>query len=178
MRKTFLSLTSVIALAVTLSACGPQQAEVTEESQPGTTATTTASAEPTTGEVDAMPKFGDTVTYPDGLKITVKDLGKFEPSETAAGNEGGTPHQIEITLENGSDNPVDPNLLHATASSGGKESNQIFDSEAGLNGAPTTTVLPGKSVTWIEGYAFADPDDVTFEISSFDAGRDSVIYTR
>lgn len=178
MRKTIFSLTSVIALAVTLSACGPQQAEVTEESQPATTATTAASAEPPTGEVNAMPKFGDTVTYPDGLKITVKDLGEFEPSETSAGNEGGTPHKIEITVENGSDNPVDPNLLHATASSGGKESNQIFDSEAGLNGVPTTTVLPGKSVTWVEGYAFADPDDVTFQISSFDAGRDSVVYTR
>lgn len=175
-RKTIALLIGAAALAVSLSACGPQKAEVTQPSSATeTTSTTTPSAKQ---ETATNPKIGDTVTYPDGIKVTVKDLGEFTPSQTAAGVGEGVAHKLEITLENGSSKNLDPNLFHVTVASGGKESGHIFDTENGLDMAPTTTILPGKAVTWIEAYSLVDPADVTVEVSTLDFDHDKIIFTR
>ncbi|WP_406709325.1 hypothetical protein QEV61_04535 [Trueperella pyogenes] len=174
--KTIALIIGAVALAVSLSACGPQKAEVTQPSSATeTTSTTTPSVKQ---ETAANPKIGDTVTYPDGIKVTVKDLGEFTPSQTAAGVGEGIAHKFEITLENGSSKNLDPNLFHVTAASGGKQSTKIFDSANGIEMEPTTTVLPGKSITWAEAYSFVDPADVTVEVSTLDFDHDNIIFTR
>lgn len=125
-----------------------------------------------TGGDPGPQKFGTTFTYSTGLEVSVSKPEKFTPSDTAAMSEGnGTPITLTITIVNDSDEPYDPTGYFATASSGGEESESIVDD--GVSESPTTTVQPGKSITWKEGYKVLDPDDVTFdiEVAAFELGQ-------
>lgn len=175
MQTKTITLISAAALAVFLSACGPQKAEISPVSSSGAPI---AEVTPAESKAHANPKIGDTATYPDGIKVTIKDLGEFTPSQTAAGVGEGVAHKLEITLENGSSKNLEPNLFHVTVASGGKESSHIFDTANGLDMAPMTTILPGKSVTWVAAYSLADPADVTVEVSTLDFDHDKIIFTR
>ncbi|MGV9196705.1 hypothetical protein ACTOVL_05845 [Arcanobacterium canis] len=182
MGKKFLALMSIVGLAFSVSACDKQQASVSSQgSSPSVSASPSVSesaSESSSSEVNKTPKLGETVTYPDGLAITVKDLGKFKPGQFASGAEKGTPHKIQITLKNGTDKPVKPATFNVVASSGGQEASQVLDLANGLDFPPSTSVLPGKSITWVEGYAFADPKDVTLEVQAIDFKHENVVFSR
>jgi hypothetical protein len=58
---------------------------------------------------------------------------------------------------------------YATLQSGNREAESIFDSARGLNGTPSTAVLPGREVRWEEGYTVKDPADLVYQVQpSFD----------
>ncbi|MFL6177316.1 MAG: hypothetical protein ACJ715_11755, partial [Ornithinibacter sp.] len=53
----------------------------------------------------------------------------------------------------------------ATVSSGDAESEQIFDSEKGIEGSPSTKVRPGKTVKFDIAYMVLKPADITMDVS-------------
>lgn len=169
MRKTqLLSLLAIVPLALSLSACEENKSEVVEQTESPAATEATPSEEPAKPEVK-RPAFGETVEYKDGLRLTVAEPAEFTPGEWSIGGDGeGTPLKFEITIENGSEEDFNPALFHVSVLSGGKESEQIFDSAA-LGEQPDTTLIPGKSVTWSEAFMVADPDDLVMDVNIMDS---------
>ncbi|MDJ0346741.1 hypothetical protein [Streptomyces sp. PH10-H1] len=88
----------------------------------------------------------DTATYENKVKVS---LGKFTRGTSG---ENGFPAstayvKFTATITNGSAKPLDLSLLQTKCQYGdtGKEGEQIFDSEHGIEGAPTTHLLPGRT---------------------------------
>jgi len=118
----------------------------------------------------------DSATTAVGNTISVSEPMTFIPSETAAmGNE--TQFVIfSITIQNNSDEPIDPGSTMVTAASGNAESNRVFDAEQNILGEPGTPVLPGRSVTWEVAFGVLDPHDLTVAITP-GSGTDPIIWT-
>lgn len=117
--------------------------------------------------------FGETAAYDDGVTISVSSPSPFTPTEYASGADQPVDLVYSITITNGSAENIDP-LPYSRVASGGVEATQIydFDNEAGdVTTYPTTTILPGGSVTWQEAWSVTDPDEIVFQISpSYDYG--------
>lgn len=165
MRKFIVALMAVFALVLTgcststtidpspsASAAQPVQnpAPATEESKNGTL------------------KFGDVMTWKDGISISVSEPTPFEPGANSAGAVAGQTNVLyTIVLTNGTDKPLEP-FVSASVSSGGAESNAIFDMGnplGAIGDVPRTVVLPGQTVKWVEGYSLADPNAVTLQVA-------------
>lgn len=110
--------------------------------------------------------FGETVAYEDGLEILVGAPTDFTPGEWSAGAEGfDSSVRFDVTITNGTAEAFDPSGVFLTASSGGREGSQVFDSENGLEGGPMTSILPGQSVTFPVAFAVADPADLVVQVA-------------
>ena len=113
------------------------------------------------------PTFGDTYTWPDGLTITISQPEEFTPSEYMGDIydlEAGTPIKFIVTATNGTDTDLEAFSIDTQMSSGGKQSEAIFDSEAGID-MPTVTILPGNSLEWNIGFIVADPSNMQLSVS-------------
>jgi hypothetical protein len=92
--------------------------------------------------------FGQRVTFDDGVAVEVTTPQAFVPSRYAAGNDRERAVSFEVTIINGSDQPLDAVAAFVRATHAGRDAPLIFDSEKGVNGAAQGTVLPGKSITF------------------------------
>ncbi len=108
--------------------------------------------------------FGDTVTYKDGLAITVSAPTPYTPSDSAAGADQAANIQFTITLKNGTTKNYDP-LLYPTVSSNGTEASSITDIGNKVGLAPTTAVPAGQSITFVTAFSVADPTKLVLDIS-------------
>ena len=108
--------------------------------------------------------FGETWEYTDGVAVTVSAPRPYEPSDTAFPVDAEAYVVFDVTIVNGSDEAYEP-LVITTMQSGNTEAEQVFDSANGLGGPPSTTVLPGREVTFPVGFAVADPGDLVLEIT-------------
>jgi hypothetical protein len=61
-------------------------------------------------------------------------------------------------------------------SAGGQQTAQIFDTENGFGGAPTTDIMPGKSVTFPVAFTDAAPGEVVVQIQA--PNGDKIYFTR
>lgn len=175
----------VVALAVGLAlsgACGgtpgtPTNTPTAGVNKPQNTDTATPSEEPTSPATPSNLTFGQSYKYRDGLQITVSKPKSFQPSESAAGGEGAASHEtFTITIVNGTAANYDASLFSTTAQSGNTEASEVIDADNGLDGAPSTTLIPGRESKFKIGYGVADPQDIVLEVSpGFD--YDSVIFT-
>ena len=122
--------------------------------------------------------FGDTLQYDDGLEITVSAPQPYTPSETAY-IDGPTPPgyvAFDVTVLNGTGADYEPVGLFLSLQSGSTEEAQVFDTEQGLEGAPYTTLLPGRSIAFRVGFGASVPDDLVLEVTpGFD--YEPVVYT-
>ena len=112
-----------------------------------------------------MGQFGQVYTWDDGLEVTVAAGVPFTPSEYAVSTPSPAYLSFTITISNKTGKAYDPTLFNVSAQSGGKEAESIYDSDNGLTGSPTTTVLDGRDATFAVGFGVADPADVVLEIS-------------
>ena len=180
--KTARTLTAVpLVLAMALSGCGGESDSSTP-STPASAPTSKATEEETTEEetteeetteeetteeeaAEGEAAFGSPVKVSDNLTVTVTEPKDFEPSEYAF-VEGDWDKFIKmnITAENTGDEPLEAFGMSFRATSGSKESEQIFDSEAGLD-APTAVIQPGRSLEFSVGFGVlsGEPFDLTIE---------------
>lgn len=135
--------------------------------------------EPTPPPVNNFVKgFGEVITYEDGLSISVSVPAEFLPTEYASGAD--QTHQVvfNFVLTNGSTQPFEP-MAYPTISSGGVEATKIldFDNAAGdINFSPSTAILPGQTISWVEAYSISDPANITVDIAPSFA-YDTAIFT-
>jgi hypothetical protein len=171
MRRTITTIAASLALALGLAACGGGQIPTTA-SHPATSTTTSSSPTtetPTPSEpTEDLPtelKFGQTWEYENGLQVTVGAPKTFTPSDYA---ETGTQKynvKFKVTLTNKTGQRFSASSCLVDVESGGVEAEEIFDSERGLNGAPETAVLAGRSTTYYVGFNVKNPKDVVLQIA-------------
>lgn len=174
MRRSIITIVGATA-ALSLTACGlaPEQ----ESAAPPSSSSSEVTPEPWTDEAtpDEVPEpsseadsmvvgLGETFTWEDGTTATIEAPQPFQKSEWAAGGEGYD-HTIsfKVTVTNGSDVPLDASFTSPTVTSGEREGDEIFDDEVG--GGPTSSILPGRTVTFTVAYGVDDPADIVAEFA-------------
>lgn len=187
LRKTA-ALAAAASVLFSLGACATTDGETTASPTGGTNrptesssqSSTTPEPEPTTEpepessltdtEGPGILALGESFTYSDGLQVTVGKPQKMVSSEWASPS-GTAGLVMDVTIVNGSPTPFDPSMGYATAQSGNTEAEEIFDSENGLEGSPSTSVLPGREVTYKMAFAGTDLDSFVLEFAtSFEHG--------
>ncbi|MFJ3902184.1 DUF4190 domain-containing protein [Streptomyces sp. NPDC090025] len=124
---------------------------------PGTEASTT----PTEAPATAL-KFGETHTYPDGIKVTVSKPKAYQPDSFAAGHKkGNKAFKVAVTIVNGTDKPLDAvTALPDATDAQGRSADMVFDGSHASDPF-SNKILPGKSAT----------ADFTFSLSPAGAGE-------
>ena len=150
MKRILLPVTAAALLALT--ACSGQPVVTPASDSPAAPATTTEAA------TDAAPsgshKYGDTATWPDGVAITMSAPKPYKPGEYAAKPDVAEFVSVDVTLLNGSSEPIETHNVYVRATSGDSEAEKVY--EDGI-GDPSSRVLPGKTLRWVE--AFGRPED-------------------
>lgn len=164
-KRIFIVLIAVFALMIT--ACTPTATKSSPEASVAQPPQSTPA--PTEAKTaDSLKKFGEVMTWHDGVSISVSEPAPFEPGQYSAGSTPGLPAVVyTVVLTNGSDKPIEP-LVMSSVSSGGAESNAIFDMGNALGAigeTPTTIILPGQTVKWLEAFSLADPAAVTYQVA-------------
>jgi hypothetical protein len=115
--------------------------------------------------------FGDTMTWDDGVALTVSAPEAYTPSAFAVGSTLASNVVFTMTITNNSTENLQP-VPFPTLTSGGQEASQIFDVGEDLEGngddvgiPPTAIVPPGGSVSWRVAWSVADPASLTMEAS-------------
>ncbi len=141
-----------------------------------------APAGDTTGAAASAPgAFGQTYTWPDGLAVTVSELEAYRPSSTAATGQTAARYvSMTVTLTNGSDKNVEATGTTLVATAGGTPAEQVFDSAEGVAGSPTSTVLPGKSLTYTVAFGVPTEEQTDLQVEvrpGFGLGYQPAIFT-
>ncbi|MEV1129273.1 DUF308 domain-containing protein [Agromyces sp. NPDC049794] len=127
-------------------------------------------------------RFGETMTWDDGVALTVSVPEPYTPSDFAVGATQANHVVFTLTITNDSSEDLQP-LPLPTLSSGDQEVSQIVDLGGDLlNPAddvgipPTATVEPGGSVTWRVAWSLDDPSSLTLQAAP-SLGYPSVTFT-
>jgi hypothetical protein len=114
-------------------------------------------------------RFGETMTWDDGVALTVSVPEPYTPSDFAVGATRENTVVFTLTITNNSTEDLQP-LALPTLSSGDQEVSQVFDIGSDVIGPgddvgipPTATVEPGGSVSWRAAWSLDDPSSLTLE---------------
>jgi hypothetical protein len=148
---------AVVALGLT--GCGPAQTvSAPPPAGAGASAgTDTAVASPTPPMVA---QIGGTVTYPEGVAVTVVSAVRYRMGEGARiGREAKQGIRVAVKITNGSKVPLDLALVTGNLHSGanGAEAEVVFDSESNVGGF-SGTIAPGRSASANLGFAVLPAD--------------------
>ena len=186
MNRKLLAIAAIPTLILSLAACGSSSGTVTKGEETVTVEQSAPAEEIVEEEVveepaSTNPTFGDTYTWPDGLAITIS-----APQEITLSNEYmgelydlsvGPVLAFDVTVHNGTDKDVEAIMINTQMTSGSSESEAVFATEEGLD-MPSTTILPGKDLTWKVGYIVADPADLQLSVSDLNNfSNDKVHFT-
>lgn len=115
--------------------------------------------------------FGETMTWDDGVALTVSAPEPYTPSEFAVGATRANHVVVTLTLTNGSTGDLQPLPLPALTS-GDQEVSQVVDLGNDLLGPgddvgipPTATIEPGGSVSWRVAWSVDDPTSLTVQVA-------------
>ncbi|MFF3320280.1 DUF4190 domain-containing protein [Streptomyces sp. NPDC003035] len=177
---------SIVWVAVLATAVKDVADEIEKETEKLESATT-APAAPGSDSSDSPEQtapaalaFGQSHTYPDGVKVTVSTPRAYKPDQFAAGHgKGNSAFQVTVTIVNGSKKALDVSTALPDASDAeGAPADAIFD------GSDATemfqgTVLPGKQAK--SDFAFSLPAGADHEMQLEMAPKmleyDDVIWT-
>lgn len=116
-------------------------------------------------------RFGETMTWDDGIALTVSPPEPYEPSDIAVGATQANHVVFTLTITNNSAEDLQP-LPLPTLTSGDQDVSQIFDLGGNLLDPsddvgipPTATIEPGGSVTWRAAWSLDDPSALTLEVA-------------
>ena len=113
--------------------------------------------------------FGETMTWDDGVALTVSAPEPYTPSDFAVGATEANNVVFTLTITNNSTEDLQP-LPLPTLSSSDQEMSQVFDIGSDLFDPgddvgipPTATVEPGGSVSWRAAWSVDDPSSLTLQ---------------
>jgi len=179
MTKSILAIGAAGLLAFSLAGCATQSAMSPAPTKDAAASSPSATPTPEAPKPSGVSAFGDTFTWENGVAVTVSEPVPFTPGEYAAGVDQTTNIVFTVTLTNGSDKNLEP-MIYDRVSSGGVEASSIFDSGnpvGDIGGSPSTVVLPGQSITWLEAYSVADAGTITFQTSPSSFKYEDAIFT-
>lgn len=115
--------------------------------------------------------FGETMTWDDGVALTVSAPEPYTPSEFAVGATRANHVVVTLTLTNGSTEDLQP-LPLPSMSAGDQEVSQVVDLGNDLLGPaddvgipPTATIEPGGSISWRVAWSVDDPSSLTLQVA-------------
>ena len=115
--------------------------------------------------------FGETMTWDDGVALTVSAPEPYTPSDFAVGATEANNVVFTLTITNNSTEDLLP-LPFPALSAGDQEVSQIFDIGSDLADPgddvgipPTATVEPGGSVSWRAAWSVDDPSLLTLQVA-------------
>jgi hypothetical protein len=109
--------------------------------------------------------FGERVTFDDGVVVEVTAPQPYKPSRYAAGHDRDRAVKFDVTVTNGSDEPLEAVTVMTSATHGGRQVSPIYDSANGGSENPAGTILPGKSMTFSVALSLAkDPAELQVEV--------------
>lgn len=121
--------------------------------------------------VEGSLAFGDTMTWDDGVALTVSAPEPYTPSDFAVGATHANNVVFTLTITNNSAADLQPLPLPAL-SSGDQDVSQIFDVGGDVFGPgddvgfpPGATLEPGESVSWRAAWSLDDPSGLTLEVA-------------
>ncbi|MFC6706782.1 hypothetical protein [Flexivirga alba] len=127
---------------------------------------TTAAAD---GQSKGTTPFGATWTSKTGRKITVSKPVPYTPSSSAYVGQtipGGHYYKVTITLTNpANQDPFDPSQLYLTATSGSTQVDGVTDIDGNIGNDPSSTLLPGRSLTWSKAYPVVPGTHLSVEVT-------------
>jgi hypothetical protein len=124
---------------------------------------TVATAEPDSELVPAL--YDQTVTYDDGLQISVSSPESFSPTPQASGADQTDNIAVTVTVYNGRDTEFAP-VTFTSVVSAGVNGSPIVDPGNGMTGLPPTESVPvGGTVTYVEAYSVADAGDIAYVVT-------------
>ena len=154
-RRTVLAVTAAV-VGCSLTACSTTGGAQTDTAPPAATASASQDTRSTEDAQEAQDTQDDsggdtfvvaldkTATWNNGVKANLSGFSRGTSGEYASPS--GEPHlAFSVTLQNGSKSTIDLALVSLSCPDGAEE---IFDTDAGFDGAPDTHLLPGKSQTW------------------------------
>jgi hypothetical protein len=109
--------------------------------------------------------FGETHTWAKAIKVRVEDLGAVDSSSYAVTKKAATQWAFKVTITNVSKKNFDPSSLLPTMVSGGIVAPPVYDKKNGLGRPPSTTLSPGRTVSFKVGFAVADTNDMVMELT-------------
>ncbi|KAB2975736.1 DUF4352 domain-containing protein [Streptomyces sp. SS1-1] len=174
-RKPLLAVAAAAA-GVLLTACSG--IDGTETDSTPKSATVSASQEDQTAEKEAASDAVDdsegdtftvdldkTATWNNGVKAHLGSFGRGTSGEYASPS-GKAYLSFSVTVENGSKSALDLSMISLSCPEGAEE---VFDTDAGFDGAPDTHLLSGKSGTWKAACVFPKTaKDAQIEITPAD----------
>lgn len=119
--------------------------------------------------------FGDAGgTLSNGLSVKVSKLRPYRPTESAAIGKGDKNFiAYTVTIVNNSGSIYDLNEYGASATTGERAAEQVYDDNMG--GAPGTNVLPGKSIKFDQAWGVDKGSDfVLYVIPDYDINEQLV----
>lgn len=161
--RLFIALLLGLICAATLSACSIGATN----NAPAPHKTAVAVAKPTPSPVaDPLVKaFGGTVTYQDGVAVTVTGPTPYQPSAEAAGGIAGQQVvKFTVTVINGSKDTIQIGGW-PQATSGGQQASAVSDFGQNVGDTPNAPLLAGQQLSWDEAFSVADPTQITFSYS-------------
>lgn len=115
--------------------------------------------------------FGETMTWDDGVALTVSAPEPYTPSDFAVGATEANNVVFTLTITNNSTEDLQP-LPFPALSAGDQDVSQIFDIGSDLADPgddvgipPTATVEPGGSVSWRAAWSVDDPSLLTLQVA-------------
>lgn len=129
------------------------------------------------GAVMEPVRLGQTITYDDGLSITVGKPQAFTPDpEWATGGEGFAEQvKMTVTVVNNTGMPFDADMTYITVQSANVEGEEIYDDS--LTSSPQTSLLDGREATYEIGYGVGDSSDLVVEVEPGSFEHESAIFT-
>lgn len=144
------AITAILATlcAATLAACAANDAPTKASSQPAAATITPAAEEPTPSPspTDTTFTLTETAKYVSKIEVSLSRFKRGVSSDVAA--PANTAYlKFTVKIVNGSGKTIDLNEMSVNCQYGdaGQSSDQIFDD--GLDGTPTTHLLPGRSIS-------------------------------
>lgn len=122
------------------------------------------------------PSFGETVTLPSGVELTVSGPMPYELSddwlEESYPPEKGPLVAFDVVVVNGTAEEIDAWHMISRVVSDGQQADEVWDSSGGLT-VPNTSILPGKSLKYKVAFQVVDPEDIQFswEMSMSEDGK-------
>lgn len=129
----------------------------------------------TTGDTSATYRIGQTHKGEDA-NITVSKLRNVTTSETAMPEQDAKAFTVTVTVQNTSDEPLNPHLLTFAASVGDRPAQEVFDSGHGFEGAPGSKILPGRKLTFPVAFVRPGSGEIVVQVDSI--GGDTVSFTK
>jgi hypothetical protein len=148
--RTHTTTAILIAAGLLLTGCGNNINDDTRNAATPDKTVTATTETPDTKDQPGDKALGltDTATYEDGIEVSLSGFTRGTSSNYAY-PENAPYVKFAAKVTNGTKKTLDMNEMYLQCQYGdqGKEGEQIFDSENGLDGSPSTHLRPGRSIT-------------------------------